>query len=133
MQILFSLYMALTSKGHSWSSIFGRDKTEDKQFILISTLQLDRAILGKKKNEEAAGAYANYKVELNEIKEIDSTGSDILPGQHLVRVGCSTTNEDLRRWCLQESNYRCTLPLNVIMVEITLGGSNAPIWFVDSQ
>lgn len=43
----------------------------------------------------------------------------------LVRVGCATTNERLRRWCVKNNKY--TLPLNVIMVEITLGGSNAVI------
>ena len=118
------------NKGHSWSSIFGPDKSQDRQFILISTLQLDRAILGKDKNEEASGKYADYKVELNEIKEPDSTDSGIQADQHLVSVGCATTNEDLRRWCLQTSDYKWTLPLNVIMVEITFGGSNAPIWFV---
>ncbi|KXG54556.1 FAD-binding, type 2 [Penicillium griseofulvum] len=112
---------------HSWSSIFGPDKSQDRQFILISTLQLDRAILGKDKNEEASGKYADYKVELNEIKEPDSTDSGIQADQHLVSVGCATTNEDLRRWCLQTSDYKWTLPLNVIMVEITFGGSNAPI------
>ena len=46
----------------------------------------------------------------------------------LVRVGCAVTNEQLRIWC--NENNSVTLPLNVIMVEITLGGSNAPIWYV---
>jgi len=44
----------------------------------------------------------------------------------LVRVGCATTIEQLRSWCIK--NQFVTLPLNVIMVEITFGGSNAPIW-----
>jgi len=44
----------------------------------------------------------------------------------LVRVGCAVTNELLRLWCLAKKLV--TLPMNVIMVEITLGGSNAPIW-----
>ena len=47
------------------------------------------------------------------------------PGNTLVRIGCATTNERLRRWCVEHN--KLTLPLNVIMVEITLGGSNAPI------
>ena len=47
-------------------------------------------------------------------------------GKKLVRVGSAVTNERFRRWCKKEGNV--TLPLNVIMVEITLGGSNAPIW-----
>lgn len=46
-------------------------------------------------------------------------------GNSLVRIGCAVTNERLRRWCVQ--NNKVTVPLNVIMVELTLGGSNAPI------
>lgn len=46
-------------------------------------------------------------------------------GNYLVKVGTACTNERLRRWCVE--NKTVTLPLNVIMVEITLGGSNAPI------
>lgn len=44
----------------------------------------------------------------------------------LVRVGVSCTNERLRRWCV-ETNKKWTYPLNVIMVEMTIGGTNAPI------
>ena len=46
----------------------------------------------------------------------------------LVKVGSATTNEQLRSWCI--NHELVTLPLNVIMVEITVGGSNAPIWYV---
>ena len=48
-----------------------------------------------------------------------------MKGNTLVRVGAAVTNERLRRWCVK--NKKVTLPINVIMVEITLGGSNAPI------
>ncbi|EEP77575.1 predicted protein [Uncinocarpus reesii 1704] len=109
---------------HSWSSIFGRDKSEDKPFILISLLRLDRAILGAQANQEALGHWKDYKIELNKIEVLQST-THISSNQALVRIGCSATNEDLRRWCLE--NKLLTLPLNVIMVAITLGGSNAPI------
>jgi hypothetical protein len=43
----------------------------------------------------------------------------------LVRVGVSCTNERFRRWSIAENKW--TLPLNVIMVETTLGGSNGAI------
>ncbi|KAI2622232.1 hypothetical protein GGS26DRAFT_568244 [Hypomontagnella submonticulosa] len=40
------------------------------------------------------------------------------------------TNHMLRRWCNGQIDQKLgpasTLPLNVIMVEITFGGSNAP-------
>ncbi|HJV70260.1 hypothetical protein [Ideonella sp.] len=47
----------------------------------------------------------------------------------LCRIGAATTNEQFRRWCLsgQGGDWNWTLPLNVIMVEITFGGSNAPV------
>jgi len=47
----------------------------------------------------------------------------------LCRFGAATSNEQFRQWCLDEQrgDWEWTLPLNVIMVEITLGGSNAPI------
>ena len=61
------------------------------------------------------------QLELIEFVE----GTPRQKGNTLVRAGCATTNERLRRWCIQ--NKKVTLPLNVIMVELTLGGSNAPI------
>jgi hypothetical protein len=47
----------------------------------------------------------------------------------LCRIGAATTNEQFRRWCLDDQGgaWNWTLPLNVIMVEITFGGSNGPI------
>ena len=62
--------------------------------------------------------------DLESIEEVKQA-KPLEAGNHLVRVGCATTNERLRRWCVQ--NNRVTMPMNVIMVEITLGGSNAPI------
>lgn len=62
----------------------------------------------------------------NELQEIQILeGRPRQHGNTLVRVGCAVTNERLRRWCIE--NKKLTLPLNVIMVEITMGGSNAPI------
>jgi hypothetical protein len=46
-------------------------------------------------------------------------------GQQLVVVKSGTTSEQFRRWCLD--NKTVCLALNVLMVEITFGGSNAPI------
>ena len=54
----------------------------------------------------------------------DGPGGPLHGGKRLVEVGCAVTNEAFRRWCNAND---VTLPLNVIMVEITLGGSNAPI------
>jgi hypothetical protein len=49
-------------------------------------------------------------------------------GKKYVRVGTATTNEQFRRWCINEGDV--TLPMNIIEVEITFGGSNATIWYV---
>lgn len=69
------------------------------------------------------------ETELNHIcilEQIDSGWPQLDNGRKYVRVGAATTNEQFRRWCIAKG--RVTLPANVIMVEITLGGSNAPIW-----
>ena len=59
------------------------------------------------------------------VGEIDEAGVR----KALCRIGAATTNEQFRRWCLDPAggNWAWTVPLNVIMVEITWGGSNAPI------
>lgn len=48
-----------------------------------------------------------------------------------VKIGAATTNDQFRAWCLDNGpnggKWQWTIPLNVIMVEITFGGSNAPI------
>ena len=43
----------------------------------------------------------------------------------LVKVGAGTTNEQFREWSFKQKEW--CMPMNVIMVEITFGGSNAPI------
>ncbi|MBT9504334.1 MAG: FAD-binding oxidoreductase [Burkholderiaceae bacterium] len=67
----------------------------------------------------------------NELQGIAITGYVNEQGQQkaLCRIGSATTNEQFRQWCLATSGgaWNWTLPLNVIMVEITFGGSNAPI------
>jgi hypothetical protein len=41
------------------------------------------------------------------------------------RAGVSVTNEDFRRWAV--SNNQWSLPVDVILVEVTVGGVNGPI------
>lgn len=62
----------------------------------------------------------------NQLESIEIiSGVPRASGHTLVRVGSATTKERLRRWCIKHN--RVTIPANVTMVEITLGGSNAPI------
>lgn len=61
-----------------------------------------------------------------DLEQISAPGGDPrTPGNTLVCIRCAATNERLRQWCI--TNKTCTIPLNVIMVEITIGGSNTPI------
>lgn len=47
------------------------------------------------------------------------------PGHAFFKVGAGTISDDFRKWCYDNKKY--CLPLNVIMVEVTFGGTNAPI------
>ena len=67
--------------------------------------------------------------DLNSIVIVDNDyvkGPKLTDGKKYVRVGTSTTNEQLRRWCIDIG--KVTLPLNIIETEITMGGSNGTIW-----
>ena len=103
---------------HSWSDVYSADGE-----VLVSMLPL-------------------YDVEhlpspeppidsADELQGIEVVGTVVEDGttRALCRIGAATTNEQFRRWCLDEGggNWAWTIPLNVIMVEITWGGSNAPI------
>lgn len=69
--------------------------------------------------------------------ENELQGIEVLPNvpgdgeEARVKIGAGTTNEQFRRWVINESKREgvqaFTLPINVVMVEITFGGSNAPI------
>lgn len=106
------------SSGHSWAPIFGRSGQ-----ITISLVDLHDVT--KLPNFEAISkAFPQSKPTELESIEI-AKGTPRVVGNALVRIGVSTTNERLRRWCVENKKY--TYPLNVIMVEMTIGGSNAPI------
>lgn len=105
---------------HSWSPVFGKNGQ-----ILISTLDLHRA-----------SVLPNFESLLPKLyppgtglSSIDFVGEPQSKQKRLVRVGTAVTNQMFRVWCNSQKVDKnlSTLPLNVIMVEITLGGSNAPI------
>jgi hypothetical protein len=116
----FDMNVRASGYRHSWSPIFGK-----KGQILISTLDLHQATLLPNVESLPGSEIGECPTELNAIT-FQGTPE---PGKNrLVRVGTAVTNQQLRRWCnTQKGNLASTLPLNVIMVEITLGGSNAPI------
>lgn len=95
---------------HTWNDFYSSAGE-----VLISLLPLD--VVNDLPAQEPA------MDPLNELQgiSVNSTGQ--------CKIGSATTNEQFRRWCLAADggNWNWTVPLNVIMVEITFGGSNAPI------
>ncbi|KAJ8128011.1 hypothetical protein O1611_g5625 [Lasiodiplodia mahajangana] len=116
---------------HSWSPVFGRNDIPgqgNNGDVLISTLPENIASTLPCLLALPGDTLQPKKTELNEIKVVDAEeigGPRFIDGKKYVSVGMATTNEQFRRWCIKEGHV--TLPLNVIMVEITYGGSNAPI------
>ncbi len=100
---------------HTWSNLYARDGE-----VLISLLPLFAAT-----ELPAVHLPMDPKNSLQGITVIETTPD----GHAHCRIGAATTNEQFRAWCLARDGgaETWTLPLNVIMVEITFGGSNAPI------
>ncbi len=103
---------------HSWSDVFSADGE-----VLISML-----LAGVVENLPGSEPPIDPRNELQGI-EVVGTVHDGGVTKALCRIGAATTNEQFRRWCLDERGGASawTIPLNVIMVEITWGGSNAQI------
>ncbi|KAF3765100.1 hypothetical protein M406DRAFT_259082, partial [Cryphonectria parasitica EP155] len=103
---------------HSWAPIFGR-----KGQITISLLPLHEVTKLPNFTALSKALPEAKPTELETIEVVE--GTPRVAGNTLVRIGVSTTNERLRRWCVEKGKY--SLPLNVIMVEMTIGGTNGPI------
>ncbi|KAF4500718.1 Heterokaryon incompatibility 6, OR allele [Fusarium agapanthi] len=91
---------------HSWAPVFGRSNKA-----------------GQSTNGDPKDTELNA---INVITDPKFVGAPALKnGKKYVQVGTATTNEKFRRWCINTGNV--TLPMNIIEVEITFGGSNATI------
>jgi hypothetical protein len=103
---------------HSWSDVFSADGE-----VLISMLPA-----GVVENLPASEPPIHPRNELQGIQVVGTVHEGGVT-KALCRIGAATTNEQFRRWCLDERGGASawTIPLNVIMVEITWGGSNAQI------
>jgi hypothetical protein len=103
---------------HTWGELYSRDGE-----VLISMLPLDIV--------EKLPASEPPIDPSDELQGITVVGTIVEGGvtKALCKIGAGTTNEQFRRWCLDPNGgaLAWTVPLNVIMVEITWGGSNAPI------
>jgi hypothetical protein len=121
-----SLSVRVSGYRHSWSDITVNDGQ-----VLVSLLppfQVDTIPANEqpidKNNELQQG-----------IELLDNFVGEDGVTKRLCRIGSATTNEQFRQWVIDNSldeKNNCwqpwwTLPLNVIMVEITFGGSNGPI------
>ena len=73
--------------------------------------------------------------ELQGVELLDEYVEENGIKKRLCKIGAATTNEQFRQWIVDNSLHKrtkkwspwWTLPFNVVMVEITLGGSNAPV------
>ncbi|RPB07378.1 FAD-binding domain-containing protein [Morchella conica CCBAS932] len=102
---------------HTWSNMYS-----DNGDMLVSLLSLE--IATGSSAEVTADAIDGKPTDFNQI-EIPKTFTAASDGDKmLVRVGAAVSNEAFRRWSLKSG---WSLPINVIMVEITAGGANAPI------
>ncbi|MCJ1465153.1 hypothetical protein MMC07_003769 [Pseudocyphellaria aurata] len=103
---------------HSWSTTFSADKE-----ILVSLLDLKEVT----SVPDPLAIGPNSTPNGNQLKSIDILEKPkfLSSGKDIVRVGAAVTNEAFRRWAIH--NKMVALPMDVILVEVTVGGVNAPI------
>ncbi|KAJ9668811.1 hypothetical protein H2201_001057 [Coniosporium apollinis] len=102
---------------HSWSSVFSQDNE-----IFISFVNLEQVTTIPDPMSLLPGEYNPATVtELKTIELQEKTA----PGKRLCRIGAAVTNEEFRRWAVANDSW--SLPVDVILVEVTIGGVNAPI------
>jgi len=102
---------------HTWSSSFSQDNE-----ILVSFVDLELVTTLPDPSSLLPGHYSGANVpELKTIELKEQTA----PNKRLCRIGAAVTNEEFRYWSVAGNAW--ALPCNVIMVEITMGGANAPI------
>lgn len=103
---------------HTWTHFYSQDNE-----VLISLMGNKEATELPVFHKPLDGSNPFQFVELVD-KPFDEKGQN----KHLCKVGPATTNEQFRRWVMnslekQGPQNAWTLPLNVIMVENTLGGT----------
>ncbi|KAJ6566778.1 hypothetical protein B0H19DRAFT_713862 [Mycena capillaripes] len=102
---------------HSWSPIFSQSSE-----ILLSFVNLAEVTTLPDPMSLLPGDYTGTGVpDLKTIELKEQTSST----KRLCRIGAAVTNEDFRRWAV--ANNAWALPVGVILVEVTVGGVNAPI------
>lgn len=110
---------------HSWSDI-----TVNNDQVLVSMLPIPKA-----ENIPSLATEIDENNELQGVTLLEDTITEDGVEKRLCKIGAATTNEQFRKWVVRNAfNEKTetwgdwwTIPLNVILVEITFGGSNAPI------
>ncbi|KAF2244994.1 hypothetical protein BU26DRAFT_434179 [Trematosphaeria pertusa] len=103
---------------HSWSSIFSQDNE-----VFISFVNLHTVTTLPDPMSLIPGEYDPTTVP--ELKTIELKEETVPGEKRLCRVGAAVTNEEFRRWAVAGKSW--TLPADVILVEVTIGGVNGPI------
>jgi hypothetical protein len=100
-----------TNGRHTWEDFFADDND-----ILISLLPLDVA-------EDIPSFFGKFDPGAGLLQQILVLPDTVTPdGRHVhAKIGTATTNEQFREWSARGRAW--TIPLNVIMSEITFGGS----------
>ncbi|KAI5778452.1 hypothetical protein EDC01DRAFT_345122 [Geopyxis carbonaria] len=101
---------------HSWSNTFSADNE-----ILVSLLNLHQ-VTTIPDISTLLPTPDQHELRTIELAPQSLPGA---PDKRLCRVGVSVTNEDFRRWAVAHDAW--TLPVDVILVEVTFGGVNAVI------
>ncbi|KAH0605715.1 uncharacterized protein H6S33_004172 [Morchella sextelata] len=105
---------------HTWGDMYS-----ETDHVFVSMLDTKTATTVPDPSSILPNAASNAA---NEFKQIELASEDVSGSggkKRLVRLGAAVTNEEFRRWAI--ANNAWTVPVNVVMVEITYGGSNAPI------
>ncbi|KAB8302050.1 hypothetical protein EYC80_005502 [Monilinia laxa] len=116
-----------------WAKVEGY---RDKQ-VLVSMLNLESVeripdVMSITKQKGDVDLNGDDVVDVNELKSIELDpkieGLSLTKeeeGKMFCRVGAAVTNEQFRRWAVGHGKW--TLPVDVILVEVTAGGVNGPI------
>ncbi|PVG01447.1 hypothetical protein CPB86DRAFT_837017 [Serendipita vermifera] len=113
---------------HTWAPLFGANGN-----IIIMLQPYDSLV-----RLPHVPAPSNWQSELVGMEVVPTVAGRQAPEHHaFCKIGAGTTNEQFREWCFENkmltlpfycfSKLACDKTFNVLMVEITFGGSNAPI------
>ncbi|KAK7954106.1 hypothetical protein PG996_014992 [Apiospora saccharicola] len=110
-----SLRIRCAGYRHSWSKIFSQDNE-----VLVSFADLNEV----SSMPNPMSLEPGDSTKISELKTIELQ-EPVGPKKRLCRIGAGVTNEDFRRWALENNAW--ALPVDVILVEVTIGGVNGPI------